>query len=360
MKAPLVAAAGLIVLVAAGAVAAGTGALDGFVPGGSSASTSPSPAAADLATATVERRAMQTAADLDGNLEYEASRPVTAGVAGTVTRLPDDGTIIERGGVLFELGGKVRPRLLYGERPAWRPFGPGMSDGADVLQLEENLKALGFAPKGLKVNRHWDSKTTEAVKRWQKATGRKRDGTLDGGDLTFLPGAVRVAGAKAELGAMVAPGAPVLGATTARRVVTLALSASRQDLVAPGQAVTIELPGGAEVPGHVREIGRVATAGENGAATTVPVTIDIDAGATLPDLDAAPVTVHVVTERHDDVLAVPVNALVALLEGGYAVEVVAPDGSRRYVGVQTGLFEDGRVEVSGDGLAAGDLVVVPR
>ena len=141
---------------------------------------------------------------------------------------------------------------------------------------------------------------------------------------------------------------------------TLDLSASRQSLVAPGQAVTIELPGGALVNGHVRSIGRVATAGENGAPTTVPVTIDIDEGASLPDLDAAPVTVHVVTERRDGVLSVPVNALVALLEGGYAVEVVAPDGTRTYVGVTTGLFEDGRVEVTGDGLADGDTVVVPR
>ena len=62
-----------------------------------------------------------------------------------------------------------------------------------MLQLEQNLKAMGYAPKGMKVNRHWDAKTTTAVKRWQKATGRKQDATLDGADLAFLPGAVRVA-----------------------------------------------------------------------------------------------------------------------------------------------------------------------
>ena len=89
---------------------------------------------------------------------------------------------------LYELDGRIRPRLLYGERPMWRPLGPKVSDGADVLQLEQNLKALGYAPKGMKVNRHWDAKTTLAVKRWQKATGHKRDGTLDGRDLAFLPG----------------------------------------------------------------------------------------------------------------------------------------------------------------------------
>ena len=62
--------------------------------------------------------------------------------------------------------------------------------------------------------------------------------------------------------------------------------------------------------------------------------------------------------RHDDVLAVPVSALVALLEGGYAVEVVDDDGSRRYVAVETDLFDDGWVEVRGDGLSEGQSVVV--
>ncbi len=284
---------------------------------------------------------------------------MAAGAAGTLTRLPALGDVIERGDVLYELDGRTRPRLLYGDRPLWRPLDPDVSDGADVLQLEQNLKAMGYASKRMRVDRHWGARTTTAVKRWQKATGRTRDGSLDGSDLAFLPGAIRVASLPAALGAAVGPGTPVLGTSTARRVVMLDISAARQDLVTAGQAVTVELPDGSEVAGTVREIGRVAAGGDNGAAITLPVTIDLDPAATLPALDAAPVTVHVVTEHHDDVLTVPVNALVALLEGGYAVERVATDGTRAYVAVETGLFEDGRVEVSGVGLANGDLVVVP-
>lgn len=350
---------GLVVVLTLGGAAAATGRLgDLNLPAASGATSSAAPAT--VSAAEVVRRTMSTSADLDGTLGYEAGPAVAAGAAGTVTRLPQTGIVIGRGDVLYELDGRVRPRLLFGARPLWRPLGPKVADGADVLQLEQNLKAMGFAPKGMKVNHHWDAKTTTAVKRWQKATGRTRDGTLDGGDLAFLPGVVRVATLEAALGARVVPGTPVLGNTTATRVVTLALVASRQELVAPGMAVTIDLPDGSTVPGRVRSIGRVATAGENGAAATVPVTIDVDEGAKLPDLDAAPVTVHVVTEHHDGVLAVPVNALVALLEGGYAVEAVGADGGHRYVGVTTGLFEDGMVEVTGDGLAAGDTVVVPR
>ena len=76
-------------------------------------------------------------------------------------------------------------------------------------------------------------------------------------------------------------------------------------------------------------------------------------------LDQAPVDVEVVSDRADDVLAVPVTALLALAEGGYAVEVVTDDGSTVLVAVDPGLFADGFVEVTSDSLQAGMEVVVP-
>jgi hypothetical protein len=59
---------------------------------------------------------------------------------------------------------------------------------------------------------------------------------------------------------------------------------------------------------------------------------------------------------------VPLSALVALAGGGYAVEVVHGAGAteaRQLVGVRTGLFSDTLVQVSGPGIAVGDLVEVP-
>ena len=48
----------------------------------------------------------------------------------------------------------------------------------------------------------------------------------------------------------------------------------------------------------------------------------------------------------------PVAALLALAEGGYGVQVV--DGRHDPLrGGETGLFADGRVEITGDGLAEG-------
>ena len=60
-------------------------------------------------------------------------------------------------------------------------------------------------------------------------------------------------------------------------------------------------------------------------------------------------------------LVVPVNALLALSSGGYAVEVVGTGGVHHLVAVHTGLFDDadGYVQVTGGGVAVGQRVVVP-
>jgi len=86
--------------------------------------------------------------------------------------------------------------------------------------------------------------------------------------------------------------------------------------------------------------------------------------------DQAPVKVFLTTEVSENVLYVPVNALLALAEGGYALEVYegAAEGSTfegesgvdtTYVAVEIGVFTDGFVEVIGN-IQEGQLVVVPR
>jgi hypothetical protein len=86
------------------------------------------------------------------------------------------------------------------------------------------------------------------------------------------------------------------------------------------------------------------------------VTVGLDDAATAKKVDTGPVGLQFDGERRKGVLTVAVEALLALREGGYAVEVVSGAGSR-LVAVQLGLFADGRVEVTGDGLAEGVRVV---
>jgi hypothetical protein len=64
----------------------------------------------------------------------------------------------------------------------------------------------------------------------------------------------------------------------------------------------------------------------------------------------------VVTGTRAGVLAVPVTALLALGEGGYAVQVVT-GATSRLLAVTTGMFAGDLVEVSGQGLTEGLRVV---
>ena len=93
-------------------------------------------------------------------------------------------------------------------------------------------------------------------------------------------------------------------------------------------------------------------------AASVPLEPKLSQTATnLPGATA--VTVRYVARQRPDVLTVPVNALLALSEGGYGLEVVS-DSTATVVAVEVGMFADGRVEVAGPGLAEGTTVGVPE
>jgi len=99
---------------------------------------------------------------------------------------------------------------------------------------------------------------------------------------------------------------------------------------------------------------------QNGAAqVTIGATVTFDSPDAVAAVDQAPVTVDITTQSAPGVLAVPVNALLALAGGGYGVEVVGPGGQHRLLAVQTGIYDNSRVQVSGTGLTEGMTVVVP-
>jgi peptidoglycan hydrolase-like protein with peptidoglycan-binding domain len=242
--------------------------------------------------------------------------------------------------------------VLYGSLPAWRDFAPGMTDGEDVEQLERNLKALGHSPGD--VDGDWDSDTTAAVKRFQRARDLDDDGTLARGEVVFRDGPVRMGEAKAAVGDAVAPGRPVASISSVSRRVTVDLDASRQELAPMGERVTVDLPTGRTVKGRISAVGKVASKASEDADPTIAVTIDLRGAGS--GFDQAPVDVGFAVERRRGVLAVPVKALLARQGGGYAVEL----GSGRLVPVEPGLYADDMVEVEGDGLREGQKVVTAQ
>lgn len=317
------------------------------------------PAAAtstDKETAKVERRDLVDRASLDGTLGYADSRPLAASVPGTLTAIAAEGSVVERGGALYTVNGDQTVRLLYGSVPAWRTLGPGVSDGVDVRQLEQNLKAMGYSPGT--VDKEFTSATADAIERWQRKTGADDTGVLEQGSFVFLPGARRIGALEARLGDQVG-GGPVATTTATTRIVTVDLSARRQRLVKVGDRVQVELPTGRTLNGTVTEVGRVAQAAEESgipgteSAATIAVTITLAKGAQVDGLDEAPVDVGVATGVAEDVLAVPVSALLARADGGYALELAGGG----LVTVSTGAYADGWVAVEGNGIAEGTEVV---
>jgi Putative peptidoglycan binding domain len=311
----------------------------------------------------------------------------------TYTALPQVGESISEDQSLYSVNDEAVP-LLYGSLAAYRAFYVGMSDGPDVGELTQDLIALGYGA-GLSRNNHYSSATAGAVERWQRALGLPATGEILLGQVVFEPGPIRVTSVTPSVGESVGGGAgsgegggTVLTATSTTPIVTVDLDVSQGYLVKAGDAVSIVLPDGtSSVGGHIETVGNVATCpGGGGVGTgagssssgsgsadqspctssgsgtsssaTVTVTITLDSTPPGATLDQAPVNVNITSQTVDNVLAVPVNALLALQGGGFGVDVVTGTTSH-LVGVTTGLYSNNLVQVSGSGISVGTRVQVP-
>lgn len=325
-----------------------------------STSTTGFPGAARPATAEVVRRDLVDRETVSGTLGYSETSSSWARRAGTVTAIASEGSIVRRGDVLYEVDD--RPTLLlYGEIPLWRSLSEG-AEGDDVRQLERNLVALGYGAGTIDHDGEFDDATRDAVEAWEDDLGLPEDGVVELGDVEFRGQARRVGAHSVTLGSEVAPGTEVFLTTTRTPVVTVDLDATLQHLVDEDDRVRVTLPDEQTTSGRVSDVGRVAqtdpAAEETGAASA---TIEVVIAIRHPRgriLDRAPVDVAIEKERARNALAAPIASLLALAEGGYAVEVVN-GRSTRLVAIETGMFAGGWVEVRGEAIVPGTEVVVP-
>jgi hypothetical protein len=324
-------------------------------------------------------------------------RAVAVNPGTTYTWLPAAGQVIRQDQPVYSVSGEPVP-LLYGAIPAYRAFSNGMSDGGDVGELTHNLIALGYGD-GLTQSDHYSQATAAAVERWQKKRGLPVTGQILLGEVVFEPGPIRVTSVTPSPGAPVGGGdggsgsgggGTVLTATGTTPVVTVDLPVTQEYLVKPGDAVSVVLPDGTTTAdGQVESVGDVAicpgggdtgtgtgsssgsadqspcsSAGSGGSAgsnssPTVTVTIGLDGVPPGASLDQAPVNVNITAQSADNVLAAPVNALLALASGGFGVDVITGSGAVKLTGVTTGLYSSTLVQVSGPGITVGTRVEVP-
>jgi hypothetical protein len=356
-------------IVAAGVVA-------GVVLGGPALRSAHAAAGSTItvAYAPVVRTDLTNTAQVSGSLGYAGSYTIVNQQQGTAyTALPAAGATIRRGQELYAVDG-TPVFLFYGDTPEWRALSVGVAPGHDVAQLNRNLIALGDGA-GLTDIEYFTDATAYALDLWQAARGLPVTGTVPLGQVAYAPGPLRITSVTASLGGVPEPGGQLLTATSTVPVVTAAVPVSQEYLVRGGEQVAITMPDGVTTtPGVITSVSSVATAPQSGGPSAGPsqgpggsgsggqATVQATVRLTHPwaagNLDQTPVAVSIVTAEARDVLAVPISALVALAGGGYAVEVVHGSAAS-LVAVQTGLFSNTLVQVSGDGLAAGMNVEVP-
>jgi hypothetical protein len=330
------------------------------------------------ATAKVARTTLVDTKTVSGTLGYGDAVPVSAVGTGTLTWIAPEGSTVKRGQPLFKLD--EQPVVaLYGPLPLYRTLRAGVK-GTDVEQFERNLSKLAYT--GFTVDDTYTAATAQAARRWQADLGLPKTGAVEPGQVVVTPGAVRVAEHTARvadrIGGDTGAGASVLSYSGTTRLVTVELTVADQALAAKSRTVTVTVPDQGPVKGTIAQVGTLATAPEptgnapgdqasnapGGSSSTasdarIEVTVTIAAQKQLGSLAGAPVDVDFVSEQRKGVLAVPVAALLALPNGGYGVQIVQ-GGVTHIVAVKTGMFAAGRVEISGDGIAEGVTVGVPK
>ncbi|MEO3824841.1 peptidoglycan-binding protein [Actinomadura sp. B10D3] len=341
-------------LVAAGGVATAAALGTGGDSGGGAAATLPPN------TTKVAKQTLRDTLNEEGQLGYGPVHTATSQVKGTLTKLPESGDEITRGHELYEVDGDPVV-LMYGSKPSYRPLRVG-DEGSDVKRFEANLSALGY--DGFTVDDEYSSDTAAAVQEWQDDIGVEETGIVELGRVAYASGPVRVDGVQATPGEPAAPGKKVLTYTGTAKAVTVELETADQRMAKKGAAVEVTLPENEEVTAKIDEVTTVIDPGEQNEdpTTKVEVTIWLDSGKAkkaAAGYALAAVDVTFTAGEREDVLTVPVAALVALSEGGFGVEVVK-GGTSSFVPVETGLFADGKVEVSGQGIAEGTVVGVPK
>ncbi|MEU1055268.1 peptidoglycan-binding protein [Streptomyces sp. NPDC005876] len=369
------------IVVAAAAGLAATGVLGG--DGSDTASDAPSGPAA---TAKIQRTTLTSTETVDGTLGYGAETTVRAPAgsssdsgqsqpgggqagqgaadsgsgasAGIVTWLPEDGTTIERGESVYKVDQEKVP-LLYGSTPFYRTLQDG-SEGSDVKMLEENLSKLGY--DGFTVDDEYTSTTAAAVEEWQEDLDREETGKVEAGDAVVADGARRVDKT------LLSPGdglsGDILTWTGTERLITVDLDVQYEDSVKEGTTATVTLPDDTSVTAVVSDVGTPSTPSDDSSdkeskTATLPVELTVKDQKKLGRYQAASVDVELKDETRKDVLAVPINALLANSKGGYVIEVVTADGTE-YRPVELGMFADNMVEVSGKGITEGLVVGVPE
>ena len=301
----------------------------------------------------------------------QATRSLQSATAGFNTALKNREDLVE---------GYSASLLMFGDIPAWRDMKEGIVPGEDINQLKLNLIALGYGTiETLGPDWNFNKNTSAAIMKFQADLNIISSGEIVLGEIIFAPGTslvkssstLQTVGGKMNAGMELFSLTPVEKVSTqigsdgainlsseSLQIVEIQVDVADRNLTNEGSKVEIELPDESIVIGTVRQVGNLAVVPQEGDPF-LQVLIGVEGSTEYFEWTGAAVTINVTKELAKGVLASPVTGLLALLSGGYALEVVTATGTI-LVPVETGIYADGWVEINGSGLQPGTEIVVPN
>ncbi|MGD9794637.1 MAG: peptidoglycan-binding protein [Acidimicrobiia bacterium] len=211
-----------------------------------------------------------------------AARSVSSPKSFVLTSIAKSGERIDFGSTLYSAD-DVPTILLPGSIGAYRTLNSGVSDGADVQQLETALSAAGFDPGT--IDTHFDASTKTAVTAWQESRGLSSTGVVALGDVVFSPTPVVVESASLAAGSSISDGTEVLTVRSTDIVAEIAVTDALSPHLHVGDKMQARLPDRSAVPVTIAVIvndpanGRIAIATFDKApaitVTPVPLTVSL-------------------------------------------------------------------------------------
>ena len=241
-------------------------------------------------------------------------------------------------------------------------------DGSEALAIENAQKAYDDALKSYNEGVDQEAELAKAKEELQELKLASKSETFSPTNAYASKTPIIVGSYINEVGAAAALNTALYNISSIGIEVVFQVDATDQETVSLGDSVEIELPTNERVPTVITFIDQVVT--QTQAGEFIEVTLEVLNPEEIEAYDQAPVKVFITTEISQNILYVPVNALLALAEGGYALEIydgVIEGGTFQgesgidttYIAVEIGVFTNGFVEVTGN-ITEGQTVVVPR
>ncbi len=113
----------------------------------------------DLTTVKVQRGDLEKKEEYNGTIRQVDFSSIRSSLTGVVTYLPEEGSVINFGQVLYSVDGKPVV-LLEGSIPFYRTLDLTSKDGPDIKQLEQSLIDMGYAQDSFVADETFDEETS--------------------------------------------------------------------------------------------------------------------------------------------------------------------------------------------------------